>query len=188
MQTPMKARTRELTGCFTIALGVALVGNCGGDDTSTTGAGSGGSTSASSSGTAGTGGAGGSTTGTGGSGGSGGAATMLNGCDSSTATDKTASTNTTVTFDDTLVYTPPCIRIKAGSSVTFTGDFMLHPLQGGTVNGATRTPDPASPIKLTSGADGGMSAMFAFPTAGNFGYYCTIHGGIGMKGAVFVVP
>jgi plastocyanin len=114
---------------------------------------------------------------------------MLNGCDSSAATDKTASASTTVTFDDTLVYTPPCIRIKAGSSVMFMGDFVLHPLQGGTVTATARRPDPTSPIKLTmAGADGGMSASFTFPAAGDFGYYCTLHGGIGMKGAVFVVP
>ncbi len=113
---------------------------------------------------------------------------MLNGCDSSTAVDKTASTSTTVTFGDTLVYDPACIRIKAGSSVTFMGDFGVHPLQGGTVSGSPK-PDAASPIKLTMGsADGGMSAAFTFPAAGNFGYYCTVHGSIGMKGAVFVVP
>jgi plastocyanin len=181
----MKTRTRELTGCFMVALGLAFVGSCGGDDTSATGpAGSAGSGTAGS-GAAGAGGSAGSI----GSGGSGGGGVMLNGCDSSAATDKTASASTTVTFDDTLVYTPPCIRIKAGSSVTFMGDFMLHPLQGGTITGSTRRPDATSPIKLTmGGGDGGMSASFTFPAAGDFGYYCTLHGGIGMKGAVFVVP
>ena len=179
----MKARTRELTGCFIVAFGLGLVGSCGGDDTTPTGAaGSGGSGTT---GSAGTTGAGGSVAGSTGAGGSGGTATMLNGCNSSTATDKTSSTSTTVTFGDTLVYDPPCVRIKAGSSVTFEGNFMGHPLQGGTVSGLTLTPDPASPIKLTMSA---MSASFNFPAAGNFGYYCTLHGGVGMKGAVFVVP
>jgi plastocyanin len=186
MENAMKPNTRNLTGCFMVALGVAIVGSCGGDDTATTGAtGSGGSGTT---GSAGTTGAGGSLAGNGGTGGSSGAATMLNGCNSSTATDKTASTSTTVMFGDTLVYDPPCVRIKAGSSVTFQGNFMGHPLQGGTASGLTLTPDAASPIKLTMGTDGGMSASFTFPAAGNFGYYCTLHGGVGMKGAVFVVP
>ena len=175
-------------GYFVVGLGVAALGSCSGDDTTSQGA----TGAAGSSVTAGSAGAGGSATGQGGSagagtGGAGGGGTMVNGCDSTTAVDKTASGATTVTFSDLQVYDPACIRIKAGSSVTWSGNFVLHPLEGGTVNGSAKMPDPASPIKLTAGADAG-SVTFNFPSAGTFGYYCTLHAAFGMKGAVFVTP
>ena len=168
----MNARKSGVTsvgrfGWFFMALGLGVVMSCGGDDTNNVPTGAGG--------TAGTG-----------SGGAGGGGAMLNGCVSATAVDKTASATTNVAFSN-IVYEPACIRIKAGSSVTWSGDFVQHPLEGGTINGTVKTPDPASPIKLTMGADAG-SVTFAFPNAGDFPYYCTIHGTVGMKGAVFVVP
>jgi plastocyanin len=169
---------------FATAIGFAVLTGCSGDDTSNKGStGAGGSAATSGAAGAGTAGSGNA----GGSGGASGGGTMVNGCDSITALDKTASATTTVTFSDLLVYDPACIRIKAGSSVTWSGNFTLHPLEGGTVSGAAKSPDPASPIKLTTVADAG-SVTFGFPAAGNFGYYCTVHWGIGMKGAVFVVP
>jgi len=169
----MNARKFRVTsvgrfGWFFMALGLGVVTSCGGDDSNNVPAGAGGSTGT-------------------GSGGAGGGGAMLNGCDSATAVDKTASATTAVAFGNSLVYDPPCLRIKAGSSVTWSGDFVQHPLVGGTISGTTKTPDPASPIKLTMGADAG-SVTFSFPNAGDFPYYCTIHGTFGMKGAVFVVP
>jgi plastocyanin len=161
-------------GWFFMALGFGVLTSCGGDDTTNNGS-------------TGAGGGGGGTAGTG-SGGAGGGGMMVNGCDPTTAVDKTASATTSVAFSDTtLVYDPACIRIKVGSSVSWSGNFVAHPLEGGTINGITKTPDPTSPIKLTMGMDAG-SVTFPFPNAGNFPYYCTIHGTIGMKGAVFVVP
>jgi len=163
-------------GWFFVALGFGVLTSCGGDDTTPNGSTGAGGTGGSAAGTGGTAGAGGA-------GGAGGGGTMVNGCASTTAVDKTASTTTTVTFSDLLVYDPPCIRIKVGSSVTWSGNFVAHPLQGGTAS----TPDPTSPIKFTIGADAGPVTV-TFPNAGAFGYYCTIHGAFGMKGAVFVVP
>jgi plastocyanin len=110
---------------------------------------------------------------------------MVNGCTSATAIDKTAATTVTINFgaDGGISYEPACVRIKTGTSVTFSGDFMVHPLQGGTATGSRLTPDPASPIPATST---GMTATAMFPNAGTFPYYCTMHGSFGMAGAIFV--
>jgi plastocyanin len=161
-------------GWFFMALGCGVLTSCGGDDTTTNGS------------TGAAGGGAGGTSGTG-SGGAGGGGMMVNGCDPTTAVDKTASATTSVAFGNSLMYDPACIRIKVGSSVSWSGNFVEHPLVGGTINVTTMTPDSTSPIKLTMGMDAG-SVTFAFPNAGNFPYYCTIHGTVGMKGAVFVVP
>jgi hypothetical protein len=71
-----------------------------------------------------------------------------------------------------------CMRIKAGQSVTWTGSFVSHPLaaQGGA------TPNPIT----SSGDDGGGSVTIAFPTAGDYGYVCTIHAS--MTGVIKVEP
>lgn len=98
--------------------------------------------------------------------------------------DLTAATATrTVTFTYPS-YTPKCAKIKAGQSVTFSGDFSAHPLTAGTVSSGTATPQSGSPI--TNGT--GTSATFAFPTAGTFPYYCGVHFSAGMTGAIYVVP
>jgi plastocyanin len=60
---------------------------------------------------------------------------------------------------------------------------MLHPLVGGTVEGVMKTPDPNSPIKMTTT---GMSVTFKLPAAGAYGFYCDVHASAGMNGAVFV--
>jgi len=119
-----------------------------------------------------------------GSGGAGGGNAGLNGCDQATADDLTGMASTTVQFAG-LAYSPPCIRVKVGTSVTFEGNFALHPLQGGTVVGGVPTPDPTSPITLTNS---GMSATFKLNNAGDVPYYCTAHAITGMKGAIFVEP
>jgi plastocyanin len=77
-------------------------------------------------------------------------------------------------------YDPPCIKIKAGTMVTWEGDFGLHPLEPGTVDAGVVTPDPSSPIKATTA---GMSATFALTPAGTYGFYCGLHQ---FAGAAFV--
>jgi plastocyanin len=64
-----------------------------------------------------------------------------------------------------------CMKIKAGQSVEFAGDFIEHPLSafGGD------TPNPIF-----------SQASVLFPEPGLFGYLCTIHGS--MTGAIWVVP
>jgi plastocyanin len=133
-------------------------------------------------GDSGTGGAGGSGgTGSGGSGGSG-MPVLINGCDSSMAIDKTDDAITTITFAG-IEYTPRCVRIRAGSMIVFSGNFAAHPLVGGTVNGSTATPDPASVVPGTSS---GSEVSFALSKAGAHPYYCSIRASSGMMGAIFV--
>lgn len=79
-------------------------------------------------------------------------------------------------------YTPRCLRIKAGQTVTFSGAFGSHPLQGAC---------GASAVLPASQLDTGSTATFTFSTAGLYGYFCTFHGsstGGGMAGAIQVDP
>lgn len=124
-----------------------------------------------------TGGAGGMMMGTGGAGG--GPAV----CDMTTAEDHTADANVDITFlvNGKLRYAPSCIKVKAGATVTFKGDFFTHPLAGG---GSPPAIDASSPIQLTQS---GMTATFALPKAGTYPYFCTHHYAVGMKGTIFVL-
>jgi plastocyanin len=114
----------------------------------------------------------------------------LCGCTLATAADHTANANTNVSFGS-YFYNPNCIKIKAGSTVTWTGvagpsgSFSFHPLRSYQTLGTQ-----PNPIGLTSS---GTSKVITFPSAGNYGYRCNVHGteveGVGsMCGAVFVVP
>jgi len=71
--------------------------------------------------------------------------------------------------DGGLGYAPPCVRVAAGESVTWRGDFLVHPLT--QFNG-----DPNSPIDYYDdggGPDG--SITIGFPEAGWYGYQCAVH-------------
>lgn len=107
---------------------------------------------------------------------------LVNGCDPLLAEDHTGDAETVV-MSVGLAYAPKCIRISAGSSVKFQSNFVSHPLVGGEVVGVTEMPDPGSPIPATSM---GMELVVDFPDAGAYGYYCDVHSGAGMVGAVFV--
>jgi plastocyanin len=76
-------------------------------------------------------------------------------------------------------YHPKCLTIKVGQSVTFSGSFAAHPLREAC--------GPAASLTSTSG---GSSATFTFDVAGDYGYYCPVHGtssGTGMAGSIRVV-
>ncbi|APR81568.1 Halocyanin [Minicystis rosea] len=107
--------------------------------------------------------------------------TTINGCELATAEDHTTDASVTIEFGGTHgnTYAPACIKIAQGTSVTFSGAFTTHPLQGGNAG----TPDATSPITSTTT---GTTASFTFADAGSFPYYCTAHFGSGMQGAVFV--
>lgn len=104
-----------------------------------------------------------------------------NGCEQATAEDRTGQGSVTIAFP-TLEYTPACVRVSAGTAVTFEGDLAMHPLVGGEYEDGIKTPDDKSPI----GASSGMTATFTLSDPGAYPYYCDIHYSIGMKGAIFV--
>jgi len=80
---------------------------------------------------------------------------VVHGCNSATATDLSGQPSPTVTFTS-YQYTPPCARIVAGQTITFSGDLDIHPLVGGLVP----TPDPSSPIGIHAS---GSTAPINFP-------------------------
>jgi plastocyanin len=140
-----------------------LVAACGDDDT-------GGSNPAGTS----------STTGTGG-----GAAT-INGCGTADAEDDTGKAEVTVGVAASGVeYTPKCFKVTAGTKVTFNMDFAVHPLVGGLIEAGSKKPSALSPITKTTT---GTTASFTLTNPGPVGFYCDVHGTIGMNGAVFVEP
>ncbi|MER2566703.1 MAG: hypothetical protein ABTQ32_38625 [Myxococcaceae bacterium] len=79
-------------------------------------------------------------------------------------------------------YTPACVRVRFGQSVTFQGgDFGSHPMS-----------QACGPVILPAfEQSSGTSASITFDKAlGVFGYFCTHHGsasGSGMAGAIEVV-
>lgn len=100
----------------------------------------------------------------------GGGGGTVNGC--STYADATASGGA-ITWDFNV--SPKCVQIKAGQTVTWTGDFGVHPMSA--FNG-----DAPNPI--TNGSGG--TAKITFPSAGTFGFHCLNHPS--MLGAIQVVP
>jgi plastocyanin len=100
------------------------------------------------------------------------AAASLNGC--TTFVDRSAGSRT-LTWDTGVSLLPEhCMLIHAGQSVTWSGDFTVHPIvpQGGDV------PTPVTAV------NSGVVDTVTFPNAGTYGYQCTIHGY--MTGAIKV--
>ena len=112
------------------------------------------------------------------------AAQTVNGCDLATSLPwydvDAASREITFVFP---AYSPPCVVVRLGQSVTFSGAFSGHPLAPGTVDGMTITPDPESSIVATTS---GSSTSFEFLIPGVDPFYCQAHFTSGMYGAVFV--
>jgi plastocyanin len=109
-------------------------------------------------------------------GGTGVGTTSIGGC--TTFVDHTADPTVALTWGFSITsQADHCSKIKVGSKVTWTGDFGTHPL-------ASKDGDSGNPI-TSSGVNGG-SVEIDFPTAGTFGYTCTVHSQ--MIGAIEVVP
>lgn len=98
---------------------------------------------------------------------------------SSTTVDGCADTDfvAATQIDWNFQVTPRCVEIKAGESVTWTGNFATHPLQADEGD----KPNPIASANLAS-----SSATVTFPTAGTFGFKCQVHSS--MIGAVLVTP
>ena len=99
--------------------------------------------------------------------------------------DQTMTSELTIQFGGPLgnAYSPRCIKVLAGTTVTFVGNFSPHPLVGGAVTDGVQMPDPSSPISFTSA---GTSASFTLTAPGQYPYYCDNHTDLGMYGAILV--
>jgi plastocyanin len=73
-------------------------------------------------------------------------------------------------------YTPSCMTVRVGQSVTWTGDFTAHPLEsfGGDAM------SPITPMTM------GTMASVTFATPGVFGFHCANHPST-MLGAIKVI-
>ena len=108
----------------------------------------------------------------------------VNDCAEADAEDLTGQQSVTIEFDDAgSAYRPACVIVDAGTEVVFSGNFGIHPLQPGTIDGTTKNPDADSPLSAVTEGD---PASFALGEAGTYGFYCNIHWALGMKGAVIV--
>jgi plastocyanin len=82
------------------------------------------------------------------------------------------STGTTIAFggsDPGFNYAPKCLKVSAGATVTFNGDFTMHPL----IPSVSRGTIAGNPIVETKT---GTTASFTFPAAGFYAYLCQFHG------------
>lgn len=112
------------------------------------------------------------------------AAPMLNGCTEMAAMDRTdPGAQRSVTFAG-FAYTPRCLKVKVGQTVTWNGDLSFHPLRAGAIVDNQPMAQPGNPIPSTSA---GNTVSVTFNAAGDFGYYCAVHQP-GMAGAIYVVP
>lgn len=108
----------------------------------------------------------------------------LHGCASGAFVNARAATaSRVVTFGPTFQFTPKCLTVAAGQTVSFMGFFTGHPLSPGVQGGADAGASPNNPIPRTAT---GMQVDVVFPTAGVFPYFCEMHGAAGMVGIVRV--
>jgi len=114
----------------------------------------------------------------------------VNGCGSGDFAPAATAGDARIQYGDPLglVYSPKCLTISAGQSVTFFGDtsqgsnFGVHPLRPGGASGS----DPGAGGNPISAQNNGATYTVAFPAAGTYGYFCLAHEGMGMYGAVQV--
>lgn len=138
----------------------------------------------SSDGAGGSGGGAGSAGSAGDGGGGGTIEEVIHGCTLSTSTDLTAESAVTITeLSQWIVPHQACVRISAGTEVTWEGNFSVHPLVGGV----SPMIDEASPI-TEEGADSGTgSAAITLESEGTYPYFCDVHEAT-MQGVIYVEP
>jgi len=111
----------------------------------------------------------------------------FNGCTPSAYEDQRAANAARVIGVATtgLTFTPRCLLIRMGQTVTWQGALTAHPLAAGNPDDPSAGSE-GSPILTTSSGD---SVSFTFASAGTFPYQCQLHAfgaGKGMAGVVAV--
>ena len=110
----------------------------------------------------------------------------FHGCSAARLVDARApSASRAVTFGsgpNPFSYSPNCLRVTQGQSVTFMGAFSVHPLAPGVQGNPSASPAD-NPIPATTT---GSQVEVTFPRAGVFPFFCTVHGAGGMTGVVRV--
>ncbi len=109
----------------------------------------------------------------------------INGCTSFTDAQ---STSRTINFGGNLgnTYDQKCLLVAANQTVTWTGSFSSHPLRPGLAPSQSGGPDAGSPNNPIPSTTSGNSQNVTFISAGTYPYYCSVHEGQGMFGAVQV--
>jgi plastocyanin len=113
----------------------------------------------------------------------GGATSSVNGCTS--FTDATAAGASRVINRAGFTFSPNCLLIAAGQSVTWNVEFTVHPLRPGAAPSLTTSAASTEPTPIEARGNG-TSVTFTFPTAGTYGFYCNVHEPSGMYGAIKV--
>lgn len=108
---------------------------------------------------------------------------VMNGCTRAMAVDLSAAgaTRTIAVTDD--IFTPKCMRIAPGQTVTWQGDLSIHPLAPGIVRSNQIVAQPGHPI--TTITSSGTMVSYAFGAAGDWAFYCPNHLP-GMAGIIYV--
>ena len=110
--------------------------------------------------------------GTGSGGGYGSMNTGSTGCTASSATQTTSVSMVDMSFS------PACIKVTSGQTVTWTNNSSLT---------HTVTTDSGAPVSFDSGNLGaGGTFSYTFTSAGTVPYHCTLHVAYGMRGTVIV--
>lgn len=113
------------------------------------------------------------------------ALTLVAACGSSSTTPAGCTSFTDFTMNAAIVefggalgnnYVPRCVMVKTNQTVTFDGDFSVHPI--------SQTSGPAA-IPPTSA---GTTLTVPFNVAATYEYQCDAHHAAGMTGAVKAVP
>jgi plastocyanin len=102
---------------------------------------------------------------------------------SAAGADRTVSFGGGSDPDNEFSYAPACLVVAAGQSVTFVGNFSIHPLRAGDGPDEPMAGTPGNPIPATTA---GTSVTVPFPSAGTYPYYCNMHYASGMAGVVHV--
>jgi plastocyanin len=169
-----------------LLVGTAVIGCSSSNNTTTPGTG-GASATGGTTGTAGTSAGGSGGTGVGGTGGGTPGFMSVLPC----PTESAYMTGPTIVnfglIDGGFNYSPKCLKVSAGTGVTFSGDFSSHPLEPSALRG-TLTGNPIT--STTAVPDGGTTKSFAFPTPGFYAYFCQFHdssdSGMFMSGVIWV--